>query len=447
MNRILVFLSLSLGLLMVAGCTVHPQGEQAERDLAQREGQPFLQPPEDRHLPALPSEPTPDDLVRYAWLASPELEQRYWEWKSAIEQIPQDGTQPTNLVLFGNVPITNGSTASNKTVVTLANDPMADIQWPSKPTTAAQRALEQARAAGWRFQQAKLDLRQKVLTAYDEYALGAELLRLEQANAQLLMTTAEIAEANIASGRTTQAASLSARNEEELSRNQAAELRSKLPRLHATLNAALGREPDAPLAPADSLPPLRDPAGTLARLQLLLTQHSAQLAAQDAEVRGKQQSVALAKLQYVPDFSLSGSTDLGGIAQSLSAMVTVPLLKYQAINAAIAQAEANLRASQAMRRQTEYDLRSKLVGTIAELHDLDRQVRLLDEQIIPRAECIASIGQSEYEAGHISLMDALEARRSVIGLKRLVATMRTTRDERLLDIEGVVAVPEHPKHP
>jgi len=446
MNRI-VFASLSIGLLIVGGCTVHPQGEPFERDLARREGQPYVQPPEDRHLPPLPAEPTREDLVRYAWLASPQLEQQYWEWKSAIEQIPQDGTQPTNLVLFGNVPITNGSTAFDKTVVTLASDPMANIQWPSKPTTAAQRALEQARAAGWRFQQAKLDLRQKVLTAYDEYALGAELLRLEQANAQLLTTTAEVAEANINAGKTTQAASLSARNDAELSDNQVAELRSKLPRLLATLNAALGRDPADALAPPKALPPLRDATGTLARLQTLINQQSPQLAAQDADVRGKQQGVALAKLQYVPDISLSGSTDLGGITQSLSAMITVPLLKYQAINAAIAQAEANLRASQAMRRQTEYDLRSTLIASTEEVHDLDRQVRLLDEKIIPRAESIASIAQSEFEEGGIALIDVLEARRSVIGLKRLLATMRTTRDERLLDIESIAALPEHPEHP
>ena len=33
-------------------------------------------------------------------------------------------------------------------------------------------------------------------------------------------------------------------------------------------------------------------------------------------------------------------------------MVTIPLLRYEAIDAAIAQAEASLRAADAMRRQT-----------------------------------------------------------------------------------------------
>lgn len=437
MNRI-IGVVVVLFLIMVTGCTIHPQGEQQERALAKREGKAFRQPIANRYLPALPNEPTPDELVRYAWLASPEIEQRYWEWKSAIEQIPQDGTQATNLVAYGNVPITNGSTAFNKTVVTLANDPMADIQWPSKPATAARRALEQARAAGWRFQQAKLDLRQRVLVAYDEYALGAEMLRLDESDAQLLATTAEVMEANIASGTTTQAASLAARNEAELAKNQVAEQRSKLPQLLATLNAALGRDPAAPMPPPKALPPLLDAAKTLSRLQFLLSQHSPRLAALDAEVGGREESVRLAKMQFIPDFSLSGSTDLAGITQNLSAMITLPLLKHQAISAAIAQAEANLRASQATRRETEIHLRSTLVADTYEVIDLHRQVRLLEEQIIPRANALAAMGASEYEAGKMSLMELLADQRSVTALKRLDAKMRATHDERLAEIQAVV---------
>ena len=55
-----------------------------------------------------------------------------------------------------------------------------------------------------------------------------------------------------------------------------------------------------------------------------LEQKSPELAALAAEIRSKEKSIELAKLQYVPDFSLSGSTDLGGITQNLMAMATVP---------------------------------------------------------------------------------------------------------------------------
>src|SRR6185437_9657910 len=115
-------LHLSIGLSLFAaltGCTIHPAGESAERQASLQAGKPFTRPAEDKNLSPLPDNPTPDDLVQYALLRNADLEQRYWEWRAAIEQIPQDGTQPTNLVLFAGVPITNGSAAFNRTTVTV----------------------------------------------------------------------------------------------------------------------------------------------------------------------------------------------------------------------------------------------------------------------------------------------------------------------------------------
>ena len=109
--------------LALTGCTAHPPGEADERRAASEAGAPFEKRAGERDVPPLPDDPTPDDLVKHALLTNPELEQRYWEWRSAIEQVPQDGTQPTNLVLFAGVPITNGSTAFNRTTVTAANGP------------------------------------------------------------------------------------------------------------------------------------------------------------------------------------------------------------------------------------------------------------------------------------------------------------------------------------
>ena len=171
-------------LLTVAGCTIHPAGERSERDAANQAGKSF-----DLH-PSLGQNPTADDLVQYALLTNPNLQQQYWEWRSAIEQIPQDGTQPTNLAISAGTTLNHGEFSRDRTNLSASNDPMADIVWPAKLSIAANRALENARAAGLRFQKAKLELRSKVLDAYYDFALTAELIRLEESNATLLQTTA-----------------------------------------------------------------------------------------------------------------------------------------------------------------------------------------------------------------------------------------------------------------
>src|SRR5262245_40455723 len=148
MRRYIAHVVLATALSVIAGCTSHPAGEKELRNSAMEAGRQYERTPEQRAAPPLAENPSAEELVRYALLTSPDLEQQYWEWRSAIEQIPQDGTQPTNLVVFAGVPITNGGTSFDRTTVTIANDPMNDILWPSKPTTAAQRAPDNAKAVG-----------------------------------------------------------------------------------------------------------------------------------------------------------------------------------------------------------------------------------------------------------------------------------------------------------
>ena len=181
--------------ILAAGCTVHPAGEKPPRSDAAKEGATYQLHTEQRNLPPLPDKPNVDDLVHYALLSNADLEQKFWEWKSAIEQIPQDGTQSTNLLLSAGVPIMNGSSAFDRTVVTASNDPMGDLVLPPKLSTARDGRSIDARAAGIRFQKAKFELRNKVISAYVDYVLVNELIKLEQSNLELLKTVASASEA------------------------------------------------------------------------------------------------------------------------------------------------------------------------------------------------------------------------------------------------------------
>jgi cobalt-zinc-cadmium efflux system outer membrane protein len=425
-------------ILLLAGCTAHPPGEAAERQAASEAGRPFEKRAEDRDVPPLRENPSPDDLVNHALLVNPELEQRYWEWRSAIEQIPQDGTQPTNLVLFAGVPIMSGSTSFKRTTVTAANDPMADILWPDKPTTAARRALENAKAAGLRFQKARYELRAKVLNAYYDYALTAALIRLEQQNTQLLETIATTTDARNRAGAASQQDLLKARNEVDLSKNEIANMQSQLPAQRAAINALLDREPAAPLPVPTALPATRPSTYTSDQLLELAAKQNPELAALAHEIRGKQEGLNLARLQYLPDFSLSAGTDLGGVTQNLMAMVTVPVLRHEAIDAAVRQADANLRAAEAVRRGTGNDLLARVVANVATLHDADRQLNLFERTVLPRARQSVALTRSSYESGRASLLDLLDAQRSLIAIARLVVRLRTTREARATDLEAAM---------
>jgi outer membrane protein TolC len=434
-------------LTVLAGCAVHPPGEREERATALQLGKPFEKRIEVRQLQPLSENPTPDQLVEYALLSNAELEQHYWEWRSAIEQIPQDGTQSSTLNVAAGTSITHGHTSWGSSTLALSNDPMTDIKWPGKLDAAAKQALENARATGRRFIKAKYDLRNKVLSAYYDYALNAELIRLEQSNQQLLQTTAMVIEARNSAGSSGQQDVLKASNEVDMSGNDIANMQSQLPSQRAMINALLSRPADAPLPVPSDLPSARILVYGDGELVELAAKQNPELIALADEIRGQGQGIRLAKLQYVPDFNLSVGTDLMGITQSLLGQATIPIFRYEALNAAIAQAEAKLRASEAMHRQAGNDLTAQVVADITIIRDAGRQLELFEHTILPRARQAVDVGRSAYETGHASLLDLLDDQRSLIAIERLVAKLRITQETHLAELESIttsdLASPPH----
>lgn len=430
-------------LVGLAGCTVHPPGEFEERATAAQVGKPFEKPFEVRQMPPLPANPTSGQLVEYAQLNNAELEQHYWEWRSAIEQIPQDGTQTTTLNVAGGTSITNGHTGLGNSTLTLANDPQTDIKWPGKLDAAARQALENARARGQRFFKAKYDLRYKVLKTYYDYALNAELIRLEQSNQRLLRTIATVAETRNRAGRSGQRDVLKSSNEVDLSDNEIANMRSQLPSQRARINALLSRPADAPLPVPTKLPASRRVAYSDGDLVELAAKRNPELVALADEIRGRDEGIRLAKLQYVPDFNLSLGTDLMGVTQSLLAQATIPILRYEALNAAIAQAEAKLRASEAMHQEAGNNLAAQVIADIKFIRDADRQLDLFDHTILPRARQVVDVARTAFETGDASETDAtsllnlLDDQRSLIAVERLTAKLRITREIHLAELESI----------
>ena len=434
--RRLFALALLAGL---TGCTIRPAGEHEERDAAFQAGKPFDKRFDVRQIPSLPDNPTPDQLVEYALLSNAELEQHYWEWRAEIEQIPQDGSQSTTLNVSAGTSITHRRDSWGTSTVAVSNDPMTDIKWPGKWDAAAKQTLENARAAGHRFIKAKFDIRNKVLSAYYDYALNAELIRLEKSDQQLLKTTATVTEAQNRAGRSGQQDVLRAENEVDLSANDIASMESQLVGQRTAINALLSRPAYAELSVPNELTPPRALTYSDTELVELTARQNPELTALADEIHGRDDGIRLAKLQYVPDFNLSAGTDLMGITQSLLGQATVPFLRSEAINAAIAQGEANLHAAEAMRRQAANDLTAQVITDIAVIHDADRQVELLEQSVLPHAKQITNVGRAAYESGHATLLDLLDDQRSLNAIERLIANVKIIREKHLVDLETIAA--------
>jgi outer membrane protein TolC len=404
---------------------------------AAQAGSPFACPFPQRAIPVLPANARLEDLVRHALLANAEVEAAYWEWRAALERVPQAGTPDTNLAVFGSHAFGAMGDAWERTTLGLQTDPMANIPPRSRLCAAAAQALDEARAAGWRFEQAKWDLRARVYDAWFDYALLAERLRVVERNAELIERIVGSTTTRVEAGRATQQNLLAARTTLDLARSEAATLRSRIPPQRATLNALLSRPPGAPLDPPEALPDVRKFDGTDEGILSLAGARSPLLEGLAAEVRAGASAVAVARTRYLPEFALTGSIT-GSAVQTLGGMIALPILRREAIAAAVEETRASLRAVESRRRQTGNDLAARVLLDLYGVRDADRQIDLYRSVLVPRAAQSVELGESGYSVDRTDYLELRDAQRTLLETSYTLAELQAVREKRLADLEAAV---------
>jgi len=421
--------------LLAAGCAaLRPAGEKDERQKAADEGRAYT---EKATLPMLSVDSTAGDYLQYAFLANADLQARYWQWRSAIERIPQDTSFPNIAVPFSILFGGGSMKLWDRLTVGLANDPMTNIPHPAKLRTAGLRDLEDARAAGERFREAKFTLQGQVLSTYYDLALLSESIRIQEETIALLNLIARQASIGVSTGASGQQDLLKAQTEVQLAENSLRNLQSSVPGLTAKMNALLGRGPLEPVPLPTALPAPRPLPVSDEKLIEVGSERSPQLAALEKDIAGRSQALELAKEAYLPDFALSGS--VSGAAGNLGGMIILPT-RREAIKAGVEQAQADLRAAGATRAQYERDLATSFVLNLYVLRNDERQVEFFENTIIPRARETIQLTQSAYIAGRAKFLDLLDAERTLLDARLVAAQLRMEREKALSDIETWSAV-------
>lgn len=427
---ILVFIGFLLG-----GCALRPAGEDEERDRSLEAGRPYE---ETREVPVLTEKSGPEDYLQIAFLRNAELEVRYWEWRAAIEEIPQASSGPNLAFSYGYMLKPDNMKSWDRTTLGLGLDPMAGLPFPTKLSTAGRRALEEARAAGHRFEEAKFLLQGRVLSAYLDLALLAESLRLQSGVVELLRQQAARMESQVGLGSADLRELLRVRTEEQLAENERRNLEGGVAPLVARINALLNRPATESVPLPAALPVARSLPVPDAELLQLGAEQSPGLSALARQVAGREEALDLARQAYLPDFNFSYAIT-GDVTRMAEGMLTLPF-RLEAIRAGIEQAEAGLRAARAARVQYERDLAASFVLNLFVLRNSERQVRLFEETFLPRLQQTVDLALTSYAAGRGNFSDILDSERARLEALRTVAELRTEREKALAAIETWTAV-------
>jgi outer membrane protein TolC len=425
--------------LSLGGCVLAPKQAADQRARLKAAGAAYRAPAEQRDLPELPQGPSWEDVLHRAFLANGDLEVAYFEWAAAVHRIQQAGSYPNTPVSIGFSYMFSDDRMKSfdRTTITAGPDPMDSLAFPSKVYQAAKVALDDARAAGQRFVAAKFKLQRDVLNAWYDYALLAERVRIAERNLALLRLITDTAVGRVGAGAPQQEL-LRADIEQRRAEDDLLDMQAKLPQMRAMLNAMIARPPDAVLDPPVQPPPARSLPVDDSRLLALASENNPDLAALAERVRGRQDAVELARLQYIPD--INPTLGFTGTASQLAGLaLSIPTFLPK-VRAMVDEARANLRAVQAMQRQTRFDRSAQVVAALYAVRNSERQARLFEQGVIPASERIVDDVRQDYTGGTGSFIDLIDAQRTLLDVRLTAAEARAAREKSLADLEALLGV-------
>ncbi len=433
----LLVIAYALVLAGLAGCALTPSGTKLEQARLAEAGKPYEPKFEERELPELPAAPTWQEVLHRAFLANGDLEVAYFDWKAAVQRIEMASAYPNSNVSIGYSYMFSSERMKSfdRQTFTAGFDSSMNLSFPTKVVKKGEIALDEARATGERFRSAKFDLQRRVLTAWADYTLLAERLRIQREQIALTRMAADAVRARALAGgaqRDLLKTDVSLRTAEDSIKSMEAEVSAS----RAMLNGMLAREPDAVLEPPLVLPlPRPMPVSDDAVLAAAVDQNP-ELAALAHQVQGRTDALELARMQWIPDISPTAMFT-GGVSQAVGAAFMLPTNIVE-IRGGIREAEAMLRGSEAMMRQAKRDRTASLVATLVSLRNSERQAELFESNIIPLTERLLVNTRQAYASGSAMYGDLLEAQRTLLDAKLVVAQARAMREKQLAELEALM---------
>jgi len=417
------------------GCALTPEGtkhEQAKLDEAGRQYEPAF---EQRHLRELPLSPTWRDVLSRAFLANGDLEASYFEWKAAVQRIEMASAYPNSNVQVGYSYMFSSEKMKtfDRQTFAFGFDPSMNLSFPTKVQQKGKVALDEARAAGERFRTAKFDLQRRVLGQWADLRMLEAKHRVQAEQVALNRLAIEAIRAKAQVGgvqRDLLRAEAALRTQENNLQNTQAELSA----MRAMLNGMLARDPNAAIDASHDIP--REVTATDGQILAGAIDLNPEIAVLARQAEGRSDALELARMQWIPDINPSFMFT-GNVSQAVGATVMLPTTIAE-IRGGIREAEAMLRAGDAMLRQTRSDRAATLVATLVALRNSERQAALFETTLVPLADRLLVSTRQSYTAGSATYLDLLEAQGVVLDTKLVVIEAHAARDKRLAELEALM---------
>jgi outer membrane protein, heavy metal efflux system len=427
--------------LALIGCVgIRTPGEKAARSDLQRIETQFRP---DGFKPALPNLSTNSplqDYLQFAALNQPQVEAAYFDWAAFVQRITVERSLPDPRLTF--------EADIADVVMTLMPGFMFDLPGPGKLRAAADVATAESQAAYFKFAQAVLQSAYNLKRAYYQLHFLQQRIAVNRQTLDLLGFLEKLARTQNEVGKATLQDVLRSQIEQERLRTEIANLEDSRNPLLAQFKGALGLDPAAPDPPLPAV--FASTAIDLSAPDLFerVLARNPRLRAMEAEIRMADASIRVAQRGRIPYFSLGIEADIKPSPWMWRPQVgvTLPIWRDK-IAAQIAGAQASRRAAQARLSAEQIMLAVDFAERAFMVRESERNLSLLRERLLPRAEESLQVARAGYAANRVDFINLIDAERTLLEFQLAEVEAQTQRELALAELSLLIFAEPPPGAP
>ncbi len=398
-------------------------------------------------LPSLGDELSLDDCLAYAALNNAGLKSAFEQWKAALEKAPQARSLPDPRISYSYfIREVETRVGPQEHKIGLAQT----FPWPGKLGLQERMAVEGAKQAEASYRAARWDLFLRVKRTYHEFFYLSRAISIAGENLELLRYIEKVARSRFEADLATHGDVIKAQLELGRLEDRLRSLRDLKVPLTAKLNAAMNREPSAPLPWPKSIP---QTDGELAADTLTVSiEGNPELVALEHAAAKEGLAIEREKKEFFPDITAGiewidtdsaltpGTPDSGRDPVIAMLSANVPLWRGKRL-AAVRQAEARRDAAlHALDEKTNALLAQSQVAQF-NLRDAERKVDLYRDSLLPKAEQNLSVVSEAYSAGKGRFLDLIDAYRVLLELQLSYERAAVDRNLSIAELETLAGRP------
>jgi outer membrane protein TolC len=353
-------------------------------------------------------------LVALVLDRNPGLEAQRAAARAALARWPQETALPDPIFGYDLRPRSLGS---NEVDTAQDFELSQSLPFPGKRALRGERALAEADVAANEVDSERVQLAALASRLFDEYWLAERALESNAQQLALIDDAHRIALSRYSTGRASQQDILGVETEQAMLAHRAIELGAERRILAERINTLLHRPAalELPGAPRDLEPERALDLDDRALLTRAI-ENRPELRARESEVRAREADVALARREFLPDFTLragyEGTWQEDPLKPVVGIQVNVPL-QLGRRRAALEEADARLTREKNNLRKLEDRVRLEVASAAERLRESQHLLHISRERLLPAARDRVAGARAAFATGQVTFLELVDAERAL----------------------------------